>query len=122
MSRVNCYDTLSVILDKATKKFEESGLTLDELRRDTLKSYCEAIDSIIDEFDAESLEVEVNERNAEVEITIELSDMVIEDSKHIIYQLFERAIKFEFSSVNDSLFSVKFIFPEHMDTIGEKYE
>ena len=109
MSRVNCYDTLSVILDKATKKFEESGLTLDESRRDTLKSYCEAIDSIIDEFDAESLEV--NERNAEVEITIELSDMVIEDSKHIIYQLFERAIKFEFSSINDSLFSVKFIFP-----------
>ena len=111
MSRVNCYDTLYVILDKATKKFEESGLTLDESRRDTLKSYCEAIDSIIDEFDAESLEVEVNERNAEVEITIELSDMVIEDSKHIIFQLFERAIKFEFSSVNDSLFSVKFIFP-----------
>ena len=39
MSRVNCYDTLSVVLDKATKKFEESGLTLDESRRDTLKSY-----------------------------------------------------------------------------------
>lgn len=116
MNLIKCYDVASMIIDEANERFKPLWKINDE-RLDMFKQYCAAIDSLIEEFEAESLDVEVDEITLETTIIMECDEIIIESTNHIFYELAERAVRYGFSVSEDGSLAVKFVFPTLWDKV-----
>ena len=114
MSFVKCYDAVSMVLEEATKRFSPLWKTNKEKNK-ILKQYCEAIDTLSNEFNGESFEVGVDEISMNIEITLECQEILINSSNHLFCRLINKCISFEISASTDELICVKFVFPSIWD-------
>lgn len=110
MGRINSYEYIKPVLDEAGDRFAPFFEEVPECR-DILKSYCTAIDRLIDAFDGESLEIEVDEITMDISIRIEYPDMIIESKDHPFCKLVARAKSVSFSKGEGDLVSVCLVFP-----------
>lgn len=110
MSFAKCFDVVEMVTDEATKRFSPLFCE-NEDAKDILKQYCTAIDSLVKEFDGESIEVDVDEINMTIKITVEFPDIVVESFNHLFYALAERAISVRFFVGEDGLLAVSYLFP-----------
>lgn len=109
-SFVKCFDVVSMVVDEATKQFAPIWSVNDEKLR-ILEQYCGVLDSLAEEFDGESFDVEVDDISMTISIQMECQDITIESKKHKYYSLAQRAIAFGFSTTDNGLLNVKFVFP-----------
>lgn len=109
-SFVKCYDTVSMVIDEATSRFAPLWKENRESKR-ILAQYCRVIDDLVNEFDGESLEVDVDEIQMTISIKIECQDITLESQKHKYYGLASRAVSFGFSVSNNGNLVVEFVFP-----------
>lgn len=110
MSNVKCYDVVEMVLDEASKQFAPL-LRENEERKQILKSYCEVIDSLAEEFNAESFDVEVDDVKMTISIKMECPDITITSERHSFYELVGHAIAVHFLNGEDDLMAVEFVFP-----------
>lgn len=110
MPRIKCYEVVSEVLDEATNRFAPLFEEVQE-RRDILKQYCGVIDALIEEFNAESYDVEVDEINMSIAISIETVDMVVETTNHNLFRLIDKATSVTFSCGEDGFLKTTFTFP-----------
>lgn len=110
MSFVKCFDVTEMVLDEASKQFAPLFRENEE-RKMILKSYCEVIDSLAKEFNAESFDVEVDDIKMTVSIKMECPDITITSDKHPLYELAGHAIAVHFSHSENDLMVVEFVFP-----------
>lgn len=110
MSFIKCFDVADMIIDEATKRFSPLW-KLNTERLDIFKDYCNAVDALVEEFDGESIDVEVDEITMEVTITLECDEVLIESDTHMLYELAKRTTKYGFSVSEDGNLLVKFVFP-----------
>ena len=110
MSFVKCYDVAEMVLDEASKQFAPLFRENGE-RKQILKSYCEVIDSLAEEFNAESFDVEVDDIKTTVSIKMECQDITITSEQHPLYELAGHAMDVRFSHSEDDLMVVEFVFP-----------
>lgn len=116
MDVIKCFDVVSMVVEDATEKFKPL-MRLNKERMDILKQYCDAIDSLSEEFDGESFEVEVDEITMEVTLALTCGEIIIEDSNHIFYELIKRSTRYIFSTSKDGELMVKFVFPSLWDKV-----
>lgn len=110
MSFAKCFDVVSMVVDEATNQFSPLWV-VDKEKYEILKQYCSTIDSLADEYDGESIDVEVNEIDMTVSIILECADVTVQNDNHIFYELVKRACSLGFSVSENGNLNVKFIFP-----------
>lgn len=115
-SFVKCFDVVSMVVDEATSQFSPLWKLNREKYR-ILKQYCGVLDSLAEEFDGESFDVEIDDIAMTISITMECHDVTIESQNHKYYSLAQRAIAFGFSTSEDGLLCAKFVFPSVWDKI-----
>lgn len=113
---VKCFDAVSMVVDEATSQFAPLW-RINEERYRILEQYCNALDSLAEEFDGESFSVEVDDISMTITITMECPEMTIESQNHKFYSLAQRAMTFGFSISDSGLLCVKFVF----QSIWEKF-
>lgn len=107
---VKCFDVVSMVTEEATKQFSPIWRANEE-RLDILKQYCEAIDSVAEEFGGIAYEVEVDDIEMTVSIIMECEGIIITSKKHVLYVLLENAVQFGFSVSESGNLAVQFVFP-----------
>lgn len=110
MSFVKCFDAVSMVVEEASKQFSPLW-ELDKNSYDILKQYCSVIDSLIEEFDGESLDVSVDDIKMTVGIVLECPDIVIESASHNFYKLAQRSDSVSFGVSEAGNLNVEFVFP-----------
>lgn len=107
---VKCFDVVSAVVDEATDRFSPIW-EINEERYEILKQYCDVFDDLVEEFDGESLDVEVDDISMTIAITMECHEITIESQNHVYYSLAERAKFIGFSASEDGLLCAKVVFP-----------
>lgn len=110
MSFIKCFDVVSMVVEEATEQFAPLW-KLNEENYKILEQYCGVIDSLAQEFEGESYDVEVDEVKMTVKIVLECQEMTIESKTHQFYELAQKADSFGFSATEDSTLLVEFVFP-----------
>ena len=82
-----------------------------ERQKNILHQYCDTLDSIAQEFNGESFEVEVDEINMTIGIKLECPDIVIQSEEHRFYALVARALAVKFSHGEGDNVAIEFVFP-----------
>jgi hypothetical protein len=108
MSFTKCFDVAEMVIEEATKRLSPCW-DLNAESFDIFKQYCEAIDSLVKEGDAEALTVSVDELKMRVAVTLSCNGLVFKED-NILMQLTKRAINVQVAPDNDML-EVTFIFP-----------
>lgn len=107
---IKCFDVMSMVIDEANDRFAPLWKVNNE-KYDILKQYCEYIDKLANDFDGLSFDVEVDEIQMIIKITLECLDIVIEEPTHYFYELAKRTNEFRFSVSEDGNLNISFVFP-----------
>ncbi|MBR0156337.1 MAG: hypothetical protein IJM20_02315 [Clostridia bacterium] len=117
-NKVKCFNVVKMVTDEATSQFGP-GWTECEDRVDILRQYCEYIDKVAEEANAEAFEVEVDDIEMTIDVKMECPDLVIENASHAFYDLAERALKLSFAvSKETGNLVVGFTFPSIWSRVG----
>lgn len=114
MGNVKCFDVVSMVVEEANQQFRPFWVANEE-KKLILKQYCGIIDSLANDFDGESFEVEIDEINMEIQVTLECGEMIIDSPSHVFYELTKRAMRIGFSATSDDKIHIKFVFPSIWD-------
>lgn len=109
MGKVSCVKLMENVTGMASKRFG-SAWVIDEEKYDILSQYCRAFDNIVKEFNAESLKFSVDEDTMEIKIEFVCQELVIDDIKHVYFQLLERSVMTSYKADGDNII-ITTIFP-----------
>ena len=116
--RFNTFSIVSGVLETASAQFLPDYTRNDE-NIAILKTYCEAIDKIIEDEDDGSIECSVNEYTKEVEIAIELISLSVNYPKTDIFQqLIKRSYPVVFQNKDGEFLRVQFTFPSVWERVN----
>ena len=110
MSFMTCFDTASIVIDEASKRFAPSWKIHPE-RLDIFHDYCDALDDLSEEYEGTALDVSVDEESMEVIVALVCAEVLVKEPKHRFYDLCRHSTKFCFSSTKDCDLLVTFTFP-----------
>ena len=113
-SFVKCFDVVSMVIDEATSQFVPIW-KINKDKYQILKQYCDVLDSLAEEFDGESFDVEVDDIAMTVTIKMECPDIIIKSQNHKYCSLAQRALSFGFAVSETGLLCMKFVFPSVWD-------
>ena len=114
----NTFSIVNQVLETASTQFEP-GYTRNEENIAILKTYCKAIDKIIEDEEDGSVECSVNEYTKEVKIVIELISLSVNFPKTDIFQqLIKRSYPVVFQSNDGEFLRVQFTFPSVWDKVN----
>jgi hypothetical protein len=113
--QLKCFDIAEMVIDEATKQFFPIWIVNEE-KKETFKQYCEALDSISDEFYGEAFDVDVDDAKMAISIKLFCSEFTIEDKSHPFYALAKKSLSMSFAyEKEDRNMSVEFVFPSIWD-------
>jgi len=107
---IKCFDAVEMVVEEANRQFSPIW----EMNKDNyqiLKQYCDVIDKLSKEYEGESYEVEIDDIVMTISITMDCLDMIVDKNNKELLQIAERAISIEFSTNDDGMLSIKFVFP-----------
>ena len=84
-----------------------------------LKEYCEAIDSMIEEFGGDGFAVKIDETDLTVHISVRLESAQAVPGNTVLNDLIKRSLKFSASYDDGEYFVAKFIFPPLWEGLDE---
>lgn len=119
MSFVKCFDVVSMVIEAADEQFQPLW-KINEENRDILRQYCDVIDSMARESDAECFEVEVDDIKMTVRIAMICHEMTIKSQTHIYCQLIERTVSCSYSVTEDGGLRVEFEFPSLWERVRKR--
>lgn len=115
MEDINCYDIALEVIEEAGKRFG-SLYKINEDNLQIFEDYCEHIDFLLHDLDANSVEVEVDENTTEIMITIYCDSMMITTKENSFYTLIQKAVRYGFST-DDGDLAVHMVFPSLWDRV-----
>lgn len=107
---IKCRDIASAVIEEATSRFSPLWVVGEE-KYSCFNKYCDIFDVIVKEFDAESLEVKVNEEKMTIVVSVECIDVNIDGNNNSLCDLIGIASSTSFSKVKDGDLRVSFVFP-----------
>lgn len=108
--KVKTFNVVEMIAEEAEKQFKP----LWQINRNDyaiLKEYCEALDELTKEFNAESVEVQIEEPEMEISITLSCNNYVSLPADCRFYLFAGRAKSISFSISENKYLDIKFTFP-----------
>lgn len=107
---IKCYDVAEEIFEEASKQFAPLFVENAE-KKDAVKSYCEVIDRLAEEFNGESLEIDVEDISMKIHIRLGCPDVLIQSEDHELYQLAAFADSVALTHGDDGNLLIDFAFP-----------
>lgn len=101
MGVIKCFDVVSLVVNEATKQFSPLW-KIDEGKLDVLKHYCSVIDKLVEEYDGESFEVDVDDIKMTVCISSTFEDITVQERNQKLSELIKRASSVSFRPSEDS--------------------
>lgn len=83
---VKCFDVVEMVADEATAQFG-SLLKVDTEKKQKLEAYCKLIDKMVEAFDGESLEVDINDETTDITITLVCAEFETNSETKWFYEL-----------------------------------
>ena len=108
--RFKSFDVASTVLEEANKRFSPIWKPNNE-RVAIFQQYCDVVDDLIEEFDGESIDVEVDEIKMTICLRIECADITIKTKSHKYYELMQRTVSFGFEATDSDMIALKLVFP-----------
>lgn len=109
----SCYENVEAIIDDAIRNSEFQYTSVDEERLEKLKSLCELIDQMNEEFEIDSYETTVDSEYPGIEVVIECSEIIISNVSHPLYEALKFCERVEVShGEHEDNLSIRFIFPD----------
>lgn len=105
-----CYEIAEPMIARATERFAP-GFIEDTDRKQMFERYCHAFDQMMDEFDAESFSVEIDDDDMTVALSFESMEFIVSGKQHLFLQFMERSVEFSVYWVDTCTAGVKFTFP-----------
>lgn len=109
MGFAKCFDVVTMVTDEATAQFG-SLLCEEQSKKETLKVYCDMIDSLAERFDGVSFEVEMDDDTTDITVSLVCGEFEIDDCSDDFYKLVEAAKKVSFRAADDDTIQVDFKF------------
>ena len=110
MSFVKCFDVVSMVAEEASEQFGAAWHVNKEKER-VLKKDCLAIDSLAEEFNGVSFEVDIDDVVMDITVSLVCGEVVIENTSHKLYDILHHTKKFSVRKVDDSSIQLDFVFP-----------
>lgn len=110
-STISCYDIVSMVTEEASERFAPT-LSVSEEAEDFIKSCCDVIDILSDEFHGVAYECEVLDGTNKIAISLICPEIIISKPDHIMHTLVEYAEKVSIENTDDNKdIRITFIFP-----------
>lgn len=108
MGFVSCFDAVSFVLDDAQARFGASWkINSEELKK--LKMDCSEMDTVVQEFNCESVEAEIDEETMELTISLACEEMTFEYGRsNPFFRVIQMAKSFGFKRLEDGNLTVFF--------------
>lgn len=90
MGFVKCYDIAKMVIDEATKRFG-TGYCVNDVNVSSLKARCELVDRLAKRFNGTSYEVDVDEENTDITISLTCDEFEIGNPKDDFYKITAQA-------------------------------
>lgn len=111
MPKIKCFDVVESVIDEATTRFAPT-FRENKDNKHILKTYCDALDKIIDDISGNSIEVEVDEIKMTISIAIGCDEVIIYPENDLFYKLAERSVTLGFyPDEDDGSMVMEFVFP-----------
>lgn len=81
---MKCYDNVLEVVNRAKEEFFR-GFVLDKNRLNGLKTVCDSFDKFAAVADAKYIDIEVDESNGALMISIDVPDLVIRDESTLVF-------------------------------------
>lgn len=105
------YHIADFVLDEATQQFAPM-FRLSQERLDIFKQYCSVLDRMVEEFNGSTLQVEVDDEDMSVHMTLELDEFTVDSSDRAVFtQLIEHAISVRFEHGDEDTLRMTLVFP-----------
>ena len=100
---IGTFDIAEMVVDEAVSQHGNCFKVTSQARQN-LKTDCALIDRIVSEFDCESVEAEIDDKEMKLTIYIVCPDIVLEYGRtHPFFSLIQHVGSFAFSAVDDSI-------------------
>ena len=109
MESVRCYDVVKMVLDEATEQFG-SLMRESEEERTMIENCCSIIDELSVKFGGVSYEAGVEDKTLEIIISLVCEEFETDAVSSGFCELFNHTKKIKFSSENDEMIKIEFIF------------
>lgn len=109
MESVRCYDVVKMVLDEATEQFG-SLMRENEEERTMIENCCSIIDELSVKFGGVSYEAGVEDKTLEIIISLVCEEFETDAVSSGFCELFNHTKKIKFSSENDEMIKIEFIF------------
>lgn len=111
MCAIKCFDAVEALVAEANKQFAPIW-KLDEENYEILEQYCDVIDELSAKSNGESYEVEIDDITMTIAITMDCSDILINNKENNqLLTIAQHAVSISFSASDEGLLLVKFVFP-----------
>lgn len=119
MGKVKCFNVVEELIVEGNKQFAPFYIPNAENVR-ILSQHCHAIDILCNDFDGESIEVEIDDIQLTIQIAIECHKILF--NHKLLHTLKERALNLEIIHLpdEDGLFRITFVFPPVWDSVDKK--
>lgn len=109
MGFAKCFDVVTMVTDEATEQFgillrEEQG------KKDSLKSYCDIIDTLAERFGGVSFEVEVDDETTNITVSLVCEEFEIDSCSDKFYELVSAAKRIGFKAADNDMVQINFEF------------
>ena len=108
--KFSSFRVFKMVLEDANKRFAPAFTPVQE-RIDILEQYCSALDRIIEDYDGEEFECEVDEISMAVKLSVVLSQIVSDNLNSLFQALIERAVYADVVIVDSDHLRLTFVFP-----------
>lgn len=109
MSFVKCYDVAEMVIDEATRQFGYV-FEVDKRKKQELKECCDKIDVLAENFGGVSYEVEVDDKTADIMVSLICDELEAYTSSDEFYVLMRKAKKAGFKAYKDDKLQLYLIF------------
>lgn len=109
MESVKCYDVVEMVLDEATEQFG-SLMHESEEERTIIEDCCSIIDELSEKFGGVSYEAGVDDKTLEIIVSLVCGEFETDAVSSRFCELSNHTKKIKFSSENDEMIKIEFIF------------
>lgn len=111
MSFAKCFDVVSMVAEEASEQFGVAW-RVDKERERVLKKDCLAIDSLAEEFNGVSFEVDIDDITMDIKVSLVCGELIVDSQNHKLYDVLRDTKRFSVSkSADDSGIQLDFVFP-----------
>lgn len=109
-SHVKCFDVVKMVTDEATSQFKPIFNVVPE-REKILKSYCEVIDQLAEQFNGVAFEAEVDDETMDIAVSLICEEFVVDaQSGANLQRVADKAKYMGFRAADDERIQMSFVF------------